>query len=350
MTKDREQTVILNQEIRVEDVKICLLCGYEGIPIFQNLKDNLFNSRDIWSLMRCAKCDLLWLNPRPLPNEISKLYLEYYTHQQNDSLMKKRATLYKAVKAKILQSGFGYSMNVKSKFLGKVLSYISPLKEIVGRSVMWVKANEGRSLLDIGCGNGQFLAQMKELGWNVFGIEPDSKAARIAREHFGLEIFQGTLEKAKFPANSFDVITMDNVIEHVPDPINLLTECRRILKSGGKLVVITPNIHSLGRRLFSKEWLHFDPPRHLFLFSPKSMSICIDRAKLKVQKLWTTPKTARWILTTNRLIKRKDKLSNGSPSRVNLKLNLEGLMFWGVEYLVSRFWSVGEELVLEAVK
>lgn len=91
------------------------------------------------------------------------------------------------------------------------------------------------------------------VNWDeVMGVEPDQEAVRIAREQFRLEIFQGTLEEARFPDDNFDAITLNHVIEHVTDPISLLTECRRILKPVGKLVVVTPNIWSPGARLFGK--------------------------------------------------------------------------------------------------
>ncbi|WP_353686677.1 class I SAM-dependent methyltransferase [Thermodesulfovibrio sp. 3462-1] len=149
---------------------------------------------------------------------------------------------------------------------------------------------------------------MKGLGWKVVGVDPDSKAVQIAREEFDLEVFQGTLEEAKFPDNSFDVITMNHVIEHVPDPIVLLTECRRVLKPEGKLMVVTPNIGSLGRRLFGEYWLHWDPPRHLFLFSPKSLRTCAERAGLIVRAIWTTSKGARFLWEASYLIKRDGNL------------------------------------------
>ena len=256
----------------------------------------------------------------------------------------------KAVKARILQNQFGYAINTQGGLLSHILSWIGPLKEIVGRSVVYLKASDRGCLLDVGCGNGRFLAQMRELGWEVMGVEPDSEAARIARKRFGLDVFQGTLEEAKFPDNSFDAITMNHVIEHVPDPIGLLAECRRILKPDGKMVMVTPNIQSLGRYLFGKAWLHWDPPRHLVLFSPKSLRACAERAGLRVRSLWTTSKGACFIWTASRLIRRDGKLLRGTPQRPSLWLKLEGLAFWAVEYLLCLARNLGEEIVLEAVK
>ena len=341
---------MMNQGVRVYDVKACPLCSNEGVPLYQGLQDRLFGAPGTWSLMRCSKCELIWLTPHPLPDDISKLYAEYYTHQPEDSSKKRMANLRKAVKTSILQSSFGYSVDAHGGPMVRILSQIGPLREIVGGSVMWLKASDRGRLLDVGCGNGRFLAQMRDLGWEVMGIEPDPKAVSIAKEHFGLEVFQGTLEEAGFPDSSFDAIAMNHVIEHVPDPIGLLAECRRVLKPGGKLVVVTPNIQSLGRRLFGEHWRGWEVPRHLFLFSPKSLRACAERAGFVVQNLRTTSKGARWIWAASRLIRRDGRLPGGLVWRLGLWLRLEGLAFWAAEYTLCRVGRFGEEVVLVATK
>ena len=143
---------------------------------------------------------------------------------------------------------------------------------------------------------------------------------------------------------------MNHVIEHVLDPVGMLAECCRVLKPGGKLVVVTPNIWSLGRRLFGEHWRGWEVPRHLFLFSPKSLRTCAERAGFVVQNLRTTSKGARFIWAANRLIQRDGKLPGGSPQRPGLRVRLEGLAFWVIEYMLCRVGPFGEEIVLEAVK
>lgn len=350
MAEERKRTVTVNEGIRVKEAKTCLLCGNEGVPLYQDLRDRLFGAPGMWSLMQCPKCELVWLNPQPVTSDIDKFYVDYYTHQPEDSSKKSLASLRKAVKARILQNQFGYPVNAQGGLLSQILSWIGPLKEIVGGSIKYLKASDRGCLLDVGCGNGRFLAQMRELGWEVMGVEPDSEAVCIAKERFGLDVFQGTLEEAKFPDNSFDAITMNHVIEHVPDPIGLLVECRRVLKPSSKLVMVTPNIQSLGRRLFGEYWRGWEVPRHLFLFSPKSLRACAKRAGLKVQSLWTPAKRARSIWIASRMVRKRGKLRGGSPQRPSLWLKWESLAFWAVEYLLCQARNLGEEIVLEAVK
>ncbi len=347
------KTLCQNEGIKVQEAQSCLFCGRQGVFLYQKLRDRLFEVPGIWSLMYCPICDLAWLDPQPVADDIGKLYTRYYTHQIENFTTKRKkklANLRKAVKTKILRDNFGYSVETKGGLLCQVLSRIGLVKEIVGGSVRYLRAYEKGCLLDVGCGNGKFLVQMRELGWEVMGVEPDPEAVRIARDRFGLEVVQGTLEEAEFPNDSFDAITMNHVIEHALDPIGLFAECRRILKPGGKLVVITPNIKSIGARLFGQYWRGWEVPRHLFLFSPKSLWMCAKQAELKVQKLRTIAKSARWMWATSCLIKGNGKLPGGSPKRVTLELKLKGIVFWMVEYVMSRIWHMGEELVLEATK
>jgi 2-polyprenyl-3-methyl-5-hydroxy-6-metoxy-1,4-benzoquinol methylase len=204
-------------------------------------------------------------------------------------------------------------MEGSNRMIGSVLSKISPLRDIVIGSVLWLQAGDKGRLLDVGCGNGCFLDQMKQLGWKVAGVEPDGEAVSVAREEFGLEVFKESLQEAKFPAGHFDMITMNHVIEHIQDPIGLLKVCLRVLRPSGKLIGVTPNINSLGLLMFDDAWLHWDPPRHLFLFSQQTMQVCVERAGLVILELRTTARgAARLSRAASSLIRQDGLLPGGS--------------------------------------
>jgi len=291
---------------------------------------------------------LVWINPQPISEDIGKLYFQYFTHQNLDSPKRALAGLRKSVSASILQSSFGYQMIGSNKMLGSVLSRINPIRDIVGGSVRWLEASERGRLLDVGCGNGSFLVQMKQLGWEVTGIEPDGEAASFSRKNYGLDVFKGPLEEAKYPNEHFDTITMNHVIEHVLDPISLLKECRRILRPGGKLIVITPNIDSLGQRIFREAWLHWDPPRHLFLFSSETLGETARRAGLVNQELRTTMKGARSMWAASSLIRRDGVLPGGSLKGTSLWMKMQELGFLIREYGFCGPQEKGEEIVMMA--
>ena len=125
-------------------------------------------------------------------------------------------------------------------------------------------------MLDIGCGNGRFLLEMKQLGWQAEGVEFNDRAIEICHNN-GLKVHKGDLKSANFPDDSFDLITARHLIEHVPEPDKFLEEVARILRPGGIVNIRTPNGNALGRILFRKFWFANDIPRHLFLFTPKSL-------------------------------------------------------------------------------
>jgi 2-polyprenyl-3-methyl-5-hydroxy-6-metoxy-1,4-benzoquinol methylase len=149
-------------------------------------------------------------------------------------------------------------------------------------------------LLDVGCGNGDFMLRMRGLGWNVSGVDPDPAAVTRGLSH-GLEIFSGMV--ADVPGDAqYDVITLNHVMEHVADPVGVLRECRRRLRpQTGRVVITTPNITSLGHWWFKRHWRGLEVPRHLVVFSPDALSACIAHAGLVVRTLRTETRLARMI-------------------------------------------------------
>jgi 2-polyprenyl-3-methyl-5-hydroxy-6-metoxy-1,4-benzoquinol methylase len=144
----------------------------------------------------------------------------------------------------------------------------------------------GGRYLDVGCGLGRMVRFMSRLGMDAEGVEPASGAAAAAQQR-GINVKCCTLEDAKFPHNRFDTITLYDVIEHVPDPIATLRECKRILKPEGEVVINTPNYNSVVFKLVGSTWRGLDLPHHMHLFSPASMQIAAKRADLLPSSLVT---------------------------------------------------------------
>ncbi|MHB8502238.1 MAG: class I SAM-dependent methyltransferase [Candidatus Acidiferrales bacterium] len=256
---------------------------------------------------------------------------------------------------KLLKTGYGYDNlpgRAGTRVTGKLLGALLPMaREIAGSSVLWLNAQPKGELLDVGCGNGSFLATMRSLGWNVKGVEPDIRSASIAREEFGLSVTAGTLEDARFPPDSFDCITAHQTIEHMHAPVVFLQESFRILKPGGKLVVTTPSLPSLGHRLFGRCWRGLEPPRHLYLFSPRALGKLVERMRFRVEIIRTTARSAWEIWYASRLIHRDGKIPENFREALNMRVRLEGLIFQLFQHLSLRFKSNwGEQIVLMASK
>jgi 2-polyprenyl-3-methyl-5-hydroxy-6-metoxy-1,4-benzoquinol methylase len=226
-----------------------------------------------WSLHRCVECGSAFLDPRPDRETIGRAYEVYYTHTEaspEPKLLGDRART--AMRNGYLNAHYGYEFSPASR-LGPLLTRLFPKKrsyaDLFVRNLR--RPSPGRRLLDIGCGRGTFLAEMRQAGWDVQGIEPDSSAAAAARSN-GIPVVNAPLDKATLALNSFDAVTMNHVIEHFHDPIEALQVAHGLLKSGGVLWIATPNLASRGHALFGRDWIGLDPPRHLVLFTRSSLA------------------------------------------------------------------------------
>ena len=119
----------------------------------------------------------------------------------------------------------------------------------------------------------------------------------------GLPIQRGSLREYANGPNRFDALTMFHVIEHLHDPLLDLEQAYRLLKKGGLLVVVTPNVASLGHRLFQRDWIHLDPPRHLQIFACQPLAALTERVGLRVEKLFTTVRWAAYAFAHSVLIR-----------------------------------------------
>lgn len=191
--------------------------------------------------------------------------------------------------------------------------------------------------------------RMRELGWKVCGVEPDPEAARRARQH-GLEVYQALVEEAELPLAAFDAVTMNHVIEHVVDPLAALRACARVLQPDGRLVAVTPNWHSLLHRRFGASWMHLDPPRHLWLFTPQSLAACAQQAGLRVERLYTSARSATKTWRVSRRIEREGQAPDGMPSPGRIGERLRGMWAQIREEVARHRAPVGEEIVMVATK
>jgi 2-polyprenyl-3-methyl-5-hydroxy-6-metoxy-1,4-benzoquinol methylase len=142
----------------------------------------------------------------------------------------------------------------------------------------------GGKLLDVGCSTGQFLVKARDTGFEVAGIEFSEGSAGFAAEYFGLAVQQGSIHDCTLPTGSLDMLTMFDVIEHVPDPASDIAKAWSLLKPGGWFVLSTPNIDGLFPRLSFKlaktlnYWPHPEPPYHLYQFSVRTLSAMLTKA------------------------------------------------------------------------
>jgi len=205
-------------------------------------------SRVRWRIVRCRGCGLVRLDPRPVLESTRHVY-------EGDT--------------------YGFVRSARTDaFVDGVPHAVRILQELA------CLARPGR-LLDVGSATGEFLAAARERGWDTHGVELSPHAAAVARQR-GLEVTVGTLADAQFPAASFDVVSMLDVIEHLVDPLEELREVHRVLRPGGLLCVETPNWRSVYRHMLGRRWAALQPRLHLLYFDAQTASRLLDHAGFEV--------------------------------------------------------------------
>lgn len=336
-----------NEGVLCRAAPACLLCGGEGLVQYARQRDRFFGAPGGWDVRWRHHCELAWLDPRPLPSEIGKLYVDYYTHGRTEQ-EGAWETLKHWLRDGVLAAWLGYDRvanGTAQRLVGLAAGWLRPVRDVVTLGVMCLPAERRGRLLDVGCGNGEFLVRMRRLGWEVRGVEPDVRAATIARETFGLEVDVVQIEDLG-EVGSFDAVTLSHVLEHVVDPVACLAHCARLLHENGLLVVTTPAWGSLGCRRWRAYWRGLEVPRHIFLYAERSLREVAERAGLTTVKLARSGRSASWVWQISRAAARSGRV----PGSL-LKRDWVGFVQGAIVQLLESVPGgrhLGEELVLMA--
>ena len=241
---------ILDQQPVLEKTT-CPLCNSAQHTPYQDGPDYFMQLPGTFYLVRCVGCGLLYQNPRPPLDEIARYYPDQY-----GSYSSAQAGLY-----------------ARSGLAGRLIRRAQHHRCRLLDQAVVAAPNQTKRLLDVGCASGLFLEAMQHYpGWQVEGIELNQRAAQATSERLGIPVFAGPLEAAHFPDDTFDAVTLWDVLEHLHDPLASLRELRRILKPGGALFVRVPNAASYVAKGCGRYWSGYDLPRHMTSFTPRTLA------------------------------------------------------------------------------
>ena len=232
------------------DTELCPVCGHQGGQEWFRAPDRFHGRRQMYTLLRCQVCSLVWLSHPPRADEMHHHYTAEYDR---------------------LISAAGQQSPGRWPF----------------RKVALSQYKQSGSLLDLGCSSGAFLESLKGDKWKLYAIEMSADCARAAEAKSGAQVFVGDILKACFAPESFDVITCFDVLEHLYEPRRVIAKVREWLKPGGVFYVLVPNIDSAEARVFGSYWCGLELPRHLFHYSPASLRFLANSVGLREISLVT---------------------------------------------------------------
>ena len=226
----------------------CNLCGSDDYEILFIKSGMQFGINKNYTIVQCKKCGLQYVNPQPTMNDKKRIEydISYWMPRDPDEIFKRIAvwrTRQKRVESLYRKKG---------------------------------------KILDIGCDGGFFLRTMKENGWSVYGVELRKDFCRYAKETLDLDIFNGMLEENILPDGHFDIVTMWDTIEHLPDPSRTLSIVNRILKDHGLLAISTINVDSFNAKILRNKWRFYNPPSHTFFFSLQTLREMLEKEGFRI--------------------------------------------------------------------
>lgn len=261
----------------LERVERCPACGGTSRALlYADLTDRTYRSAPgRWSLHRCGDCSCAYLDPRPDEATSALAYRTYYDgaaspREQRPSRGWRRFR--RALRNGYLNARYGYRLSPASSAGRLAVPLLPRYRQLADEYVRHLRLPEGRPrLLDVGCGEGEFLAEMQSLGWSVEGLDPSADAVAVAQAR-GVAARQATLAEARLEPESFDAITFRLVFEHLRDPVAALTACHRALKPRGVVWIATPSLDSEAHRVFGRDWIHLEPPRHAVVYTASALA------------------------------------------------------------------------------
>ncbi|MDX1931233.1 MAG: class I SAM-dependent methyltransferase [Capsulimonadales bacterium] len=302
----------------MNDGSFCAVCGETATTHWRTAPDNLVGGNRTFTAVRCVRCGLVRLSPRPDADTMGRAYAaSTYARAEGDD---------------------------RTVELGKRLDRF--FEKQADRAVTAYGSRPPGRLLDVGCGDGRFLDAMQQRGWRVEGLETDPVAAGLARRRTESVIHEAYLEDASIPAAGFEMVSLLHVLEHVPDPRETLTAAFRALKPDGMLLLALPNVASVEAELFGVVWYPLDLPRHYWGFTPHTLVRLAEECGgtvtgLRYFPFLFAPQSVRYILRG---------AGTGSGLNAGARTEAGGLRTWLFDTLLRSAESVGGKMPGEVME
>ena len=299
----------------------CPVCSNSDSSMLRHAYDDRYGQPDNFSLVACINCGHIMTAPRLCDSDLAGLYSTYYPRKKINV------------------------MDLKFEANRSTISFARLRRWWSGTDNQGQYAVKPRELmLDIGCGSCLSLLEARAIGAEVRGIDADPNVKRIA-DDLGLSIHIGNLMDEPFSDEKFDLVVLNQVIEHTPDPSLVLFCLRSRLKRGGRIILVFPNVDSFWRKLFRNSWINWHIPYHLHHFSFKSFKRMAERLGYQVRSVRTiTPNLWTILQIRSSLI----RVNQGNPSPIwavsgsssGMQRDVESIKF-SLSYIARKFARLG---------
>lgn len=248
----------------------CIVCGNATEVFIERIWDDRYGCPGVFSIMRCSHCGQMVTTPRLHENDLPALYSTYYPRREID-------------------------FDALEREAGQVLRPFARVRRWINgtNNQGHYFAQAGQRVLDVGSGSCLSLLEMRNMGVEAWGVEADPNVQRIA-DRYALRVHIGSIHDQPFDGQKFDLIVLNQVIEHVPDPIALLERVKERLAPDGKFILSFPNAASLACALSGTRWINWHVPYHQHHFNRRSFELLAKRAGFRVvwsrtitPNLWT---------------------------------------------------------------
>ncbi len=241
----------------MEKTTSCIVCGSSKFSFLYETHDRMFGLSGKFFLKKCNQCSLVFLDPQPSESQLKKYYpsKKYYAYNKDHT-----KGFFEILREYLVKHY--YSHNFLSLLIATFIKNVPAIPSYV----------KNGKILDLGCGTGDTLVLLEKLGWDAYGMDMDEHAISTGKKRGLKNLKLGTYKNlAAYPDNYFDAVRLYHVIEHLDNPALCLNLIRKKLKKNGELILGTPNMQSFTSIIFKSCWYNLDSPRHLFLFSPRTL-------------------------------------------------------------------------------
>lgn len=294
-----------------QDTMRCIVCGNRSWIYLFAARDRMFGIPGQFSEYQCLQCGFVRLFPQPTREALKKYYpsSHYYSYRKEGKLH--------------------FFEKLRAFFIEHEFFWLVPAMP---------RRGERGKILDVGCGSGDTLAQLRSIGWDVYGLDVDAQAIKVAQKRGLKNVSLGSYETMqKYPDNFFDAIRLYHVIEHLDNPKRCVRLAYKKLKPGGEIIIGTPNAGSLIAKLVKQYWYNLDCPRHLYLFTPGTLGRLIRDAGYTRQHI-TFCSAGGWIGSIQYKL---------DVDLINIPLLV--MFFYPLEWILDRM-GIGDIFVLRARK